>query len=273
MHKQKITQKRDVIAIVPAAGKATRLAPLPCSKELFPIGFRHDPVNQTTTAKPVCLYLLEKFRNANIKKCFIVLRKGKWDIPDYLGPGDIVDMDLGYLLMGLPYGTAYTIDQAYHFVKNSNVAIGFPDILFSPDDAYTRILKILDAQNADVALGLFPADRPEKVDMVDSGSDLVVKNIEIKPSQTKLVSTWGIAVWTPSFTQFLHGYLQTLNHDKSDSELFIGHVIQAAIEQGLKVIADTVSQTPYIDIGTSDDLLKAVIQFSTDNDSINLPKE
>ena len=261
MNKQKKIAKRDVIAIVPAAGKATRLAALPCSKELFPIGFSHDPLGKATVAKPVCLYLLEKFRKANIKKCYIVLRKGKWDIPAYLGPGDIVDMDLGYLMMGLPYGTAYTIDQAYPFVKDANVAIGFPDILFSPDDAYTRILDILDEQNADVVLGLFPADKPEKVDMVESGPDQLVKNIIIKPQQTELTSTWGIAVWTPGFTQFLHDYLRDLNTAPPDSELFIGHVIQAAIEQGLKVIAETVSESAYLDIGTPDDLLKAVTQF------------
>lgn len=261
MNKQKKITKRDVIAIVPAAGKATRLAALPCSKELFPIGFSHDPLGKETIAKPVCLYLLEKFRKANIKKCYIILRKGKWDIPAYLGPGDIVDMDLGYLMMGLPYGTAYTIDQAYPFVKDVNVAIGFPDILFSPDDAYTRILDILDEQNADVALGLFPADKPEKVDMVETGPDQLVKNIIIKPQQTKLTSTWGIAVWTPGFTQFLHDYLLDLNTDKPDSELFIGHVIQAAIEQGLKVVAEPVSQSAYLDIGTPDDLLKAVTQY------------
>ena len=40
-------------------------------------------------------------------------------------------------------------------------------------------------------------------------------------------------------------------------ELFIGKVIQEAINDGLRVEAIHVSDTPYIDIGTPDDLLRA----------------
>ena len=40
-------------------------------------------------------------------------------------------------------------------------------------------------------------------------------------------------------------------------ELFIGEVIQAGIDEGLSVEAGHVSDEPFIDIGTPDDLLKA----------------
>jgi len=29
----------EVVGIIPASGRATRIAPLPCSKELYPVGF------------------------------------------------------------------------------------------------------------------------------------------------------------------------------------------------------------------------------------------
>jgi hypothetical protein len=32
-------QRREVIGLIPAGGQATRIAPLPCSKELYPVGF------------------------------------------------------------------------------------------------------------------------------------------------------------------------------------------------------------------------------------------
>ena len=32
----------SVVGLVPAAGRAKRIAPLPCSKEIFPVGFRRD---------------------------------------------------------------------------------------------------------------------------------------------------------------------------------------------------------------------------------------
>ena len=69
------------------------------------------------------------------------------------------------------------------------------------------------------------ADKPEKVDMVESGPDQLVKNIVIKPQQTELTLTWGIAVWTPGFTQFLHDYLRDLNTEKPESELSIMTII------------------------------------------------
>ncbi|MEO1560926.1 MAG: dTDP-glucose pyrophosphorylase, partial [Cyanobacteria bacterium J06632_19] len=31
-----------VIGLIPAGGKATRISPLPLSKELYPVGFRDD---------------------------------------------------------------------------------------------------------------------------------------------------------------------------------------------------------------------------------------
>ena len=61
----------------------------------------------------------------------------------------------------------YTIDQAYPHVRNAYVALGFPDILFSPDNAFTQLINQLRSRNADVVLGLFPADKPEKTDMVE----------------------------------------------------------------------------------------------------------
>ena len=255
---------REVIAIIPCAGRASRLPSITCSKELYPIGSSKILETGQSVPKPVGLYLLEKFKAASINKAYLILRNGKWDIPAFFDTGSSIGLDLGYLMMGLPHGTAYTINQAYPFVKHANVAIGFPDILFSPDNAYTQILNSLSENsenNADVMLGLFPADKPEKVDMVKFDANNNVLNIVIKPKQTDLRYTWGIAVWTPVFTQFLYDYLSDLERHASDAELFIGEVIQAAISNGLKVNAEIVSQSPFLDIGTPDDLRRAEAQF------------
>jgi len=258
MNKHDIYKPAEVIAIIPAAGLASRLPGITGSKEMIPVGTRIDPVSNTIEPKPVCLNLIEKYQNAGIKKCFIILRNGKWDIPQYFGSGDCFNMDLGYLMMGLPYGTAYTIDQAYPHVKHATVALGFPDILFSPDDGYAKLLKKSETTNADVVLGLFPANKPEKTDMVEIDSNNNVLNIVIKPKQTSLEFTWGIAVWKPSFSQYLHDYLTEQKRNETDPELHIGHVIQAAIGSGLTVVAEMVSDEAFLDIGTPDDLSRAI---------------
>ena len=106
-------------------------------------------------------------------------------------------------------------------------------------------------------MGLFPADRHEKVDMVDIDSDGNVKQIVIKPRQTDLDFTWGVAVWTPAFTRFMHDYLASRQSSAGqDPELFVGDVVRIAIDKGLRVYGVNVSDRPFLDIGTREDLDK-----------------
>ena len=87
-----------IVGLIPAAGIAERISPLPCSKEIFPIGIQTNG-RKKPRPKVVCTYLLEKMSAAGITKAHIILRKGKWDIPAYLGDGSIVNMHLSYLIM------------------------------------------------------------------------------------------------------------------------------------------------------------------------------
>ena len=70
----------------------------------------------------------------------MILRDGKWDIPSYLGDGSLVNLHLAYLMMAQPFGVPYTLDQAYPFVKDCRIALGFPDVLFESQDAFEKIL-------------------------------------------------------------------------------------------------------------------------------------
>lgn len=82
-----------------------------------------------------------------------------------------------------------------------------------------------------------------------------------KPPQSDLRYMWGIAVWKPTFTQFLHEYLIPLKANSNLSqlpEIPIGNIIQAAISQGFHVQAETFVDGTYLDIGTPNDLVQAV---------------
>jgi glucose-1-phosphate thymidylyltransferase len=259
---------QEVVGLLPAAGKATRLARLPCSKELYPIGFQNLANGRGLQSKPVCIYLLEKMRLAGISKAYIILRQGKWDIPGYLRDGSMFGLHLAYVMMNLPLGVPYTLDQAYPFLNNSAVALGFPDIIFKPDDAFVQLLARQARSNADIVLALFPAHQSHKADMVDVDADGRIIGIQIKPAQTHLLFAWVIAVWTPVFTQFMHEYLtriqdksrqnNTDNNLPESRELFVGDVIQAAIDDNLYVEGIIFQDGTYLDIGTQDSLFKAV---------------
>jgi glucose-1-phosphate thymidylyltransferase len=88
----------EILGLVPAAGQATRISPLPCSKELYPVALQ--PGKSGARPKVVSQYLFEHMRRAGIRKAYVILREGKWDIPAYFNDGmALLDMNLAYLMM------------------------------------------------------------------------------------------------------------------------------------------------------------------------------
>ncbi len=260
--------RQDLIGLVPAGGQATRIGPIPCSKEIFPIGFVPTQANSELRPKAVSHYLLERIQRAGADRAYFILRSGKWDIPAYFGNGDLVGIHLGYLTIESTPGVPYTIDQAYPFVKRFRVAMGFPDIIFYPEDAFVHLVNQQEKSNADIVLGLFPAAQSHKVDMIALDHDYRVSKILIKPSRTDLVYTWLIAVWSPRFTYFLHQHMSNFDRinttdgavaiSSQSNELFMGNVIQAAINKGLTVDKVIFSDGSYVDIGTGEDMIAAM---------------
>ncbi len=254
--------------MVPAAGRATRISPLPCSKEIFPIGLRESP-NGSGVQRPkvVSHYLLDKMRLAGIRKAYVVLREGKWDIPAYYRDGmALLDMHLAYLLAWLPYGPPFTVDQAYPFVRESIVAFGFPDIVFEPQDAFVQVLEKQVSTRADVVLGVWPVQPAHMADdRLEIDPDGRVRQIAVKSFTTDLPLTWSIAVWTPAFTEFMHAQLSaTLDAGKGlpdgtpsiSREMIMGHVMAGAVEKGLHVNSVQFLGAGYIDIGTPEALAR-----------------
>jgi glucose-1-phosphate thymidylyltransferase len=249
----------DVIGLLPCGGHATRIAPLPCSKELFPVGLRRMP-DGSLRSKVVSQYLLEKMHRAGVRTAFLILRRGKWDIPEYYGDGTNIGMHLGYLMMHRPYGPAYTLDQAYPFIAGRRVALGFPDILCGPGDAFTKMLDRLSATRSEVVLSLYRAHDPPVSDMIATDRTGRVLDLLIKPAETTLQLGWIFAVWTPVFTEFLHHYLtepRTAAERPGSglpNELSVGHVLQAAIRAGLRTDSVLFDRHDYLDIGTPEAL-------------------
>ncbi len=250
----------DIIGLVPMAGRATRLGQLPGSKELLPLGFRALP-DGTLQAKVVSHYLLETFRNAGIHKVVMVLRPGKWDIPAYYRDGGDFGLDIAYTLAKLPYGVPYTLDSAYAFVRDAHVAVGFPDIVYEPPDAFRHLRERLVASHADVVLGLFPATAPERSDMVAVDEDGRVRDIVVKPLETRLTLSWALALWSPRFTEFLHTYLAGLALATDASEVQLGPVLLAAQAAGLEVQTHTFATGTFLDIGTAPGLKLALQRY------------
>ena len=258
----------EVVGVIPAAGAAERISPLPCSKEIFPVGFYRRHPASGLRPKAAAHYLLDNMLRAGAEKAFIVLRKGKWDIPAYFSGEDCTGLPLAFLSMERSSSAPATIDRAYPFFKNALVLFGFPDILSTPGDGFSKLIASQRKSAADVVLGLYKADQPQKMDMVELDESRRIRKIHIKPRETNLEYTWILAVWTPRFTAFMHTYLaesraaqndvsQRLN-SCSGAELYMGDVIQAAVDSRMAVETVMFSDGRYIDIGTPEDLARAV---------------
>lgn len=243
-----------LVGLIPAAGRAERLGPLPCSKELLPVAFRETPTGPVP--KVVGHYLLERFRAGGIQRIFMVLHESKWDIPRYFGSGEIADVALAYLSIPGSRSVPETLDRAYPFVQGSLVALGFPDVIFEPVDAYARLIERQTATGADLVLGLFPTERFRTTDMVELGPDGRVLRVEVRPETTSLRFNWLIAVWSPAFTDFLHEAVR--NAPAGEGELQIGAVVQGALAAGLHVEGVEFPQGSYRDIGIPAELAAAM---------------
>jgi glucose-1-phosphate thymidylyltransferase len=252
----------EVIGVLPAGGRATRISPLPCSKELLPAGLCATEDGRGVRPKVVSHYLLENMNRAGVRKAYIVLREGKWDIPTYYNDGaGLLHMHLAYLMMRLPYGPPFTVDQAYAFVRHAIVAFGFPDILFEPRDVFVSLLERQVATGADVVLGVCPNQPPNTPnDRLDIDPDGRVRRIAVKSPTIDLQLTWVMAVWTPAFTEFLHTHLAAVlgtgEFPDLKREMIMGDVLAAALENGLHVNTAQFPDARYLDLGTPEGLAR-----------------
>jgi dTDP-glucose pyrophosphorylase len=258
----------EIVGVVPAAGAGKRIAPLPCSKELYPIGFRRDRESGELRPSVASSQLLEKFQAGGIATAYIVLRDGKWDIPAYFRDGRMVGLNLAYVVISGSIGPPDTVDRAYPHLHGKAVAFGFPDILFGPHDVFRRLREQLDTGASDVVLALYAAHDTRIMDMVDATPEGEVQAMALKPPVTDLRSTWVCALWTPTFSEFLHEFVAAerknadaggLNYGGIDAQgdLPMGAVLKAAVAQGLRVHGVRFPGERYTDIGTPDSLVEA----------------
>ncbi len=263
----------SVIGLVPAAGRGARISPLPCSKELFPLGLVPGATGAEPRVRVVAEYLLEQFRTAGIARVMIILRQGKWDIPAYFGDGTAFGLDIAYMVIDGSSGPPATVARAFGFVGEQLVAFGFPDIICTPPDIYARLLARQRATGADAVLGLFPAHDPRVMDMVRTDASGRVTDLDLKPATTDLTFAWACAVWAPAFSRFLHDFVnsdaagearrQGGRRIDAQGDLPAGAVVQAAVRQGLHIDSVAFPDGTYLDIGTPADLARAMHNHRT----------
>lgn len=245
--------REELVGLVPCAGRATRLGALSCSKELLPV--RH-PDRPGAAPAPVCEHLLGQMQRAGIERVLLVLREGKDDLRHVLGDGSALGISLSYVTLRESGSVPETLDHAYRQVRGARVAIGFPDVIATPGDALARLVAHHAAAGTDLALGLFPTDRPDKADMVEVDAAGNVLRIEIKPPGSALRWTWLLAVWSPAVTELLHAFVADPPATPG-REPYLSDFVLRVMAAGLVVSTLAFPEGSHLDIGTPDDLARA----------------
>ena len=163
-----------IVGVIPAAGYATRLGPLPCSKEVLRVGGR-----------PMIEYLVERMRLAPATEIRVVTRPEKRDVAREarrLGatviegrPGTVAES----VLLGLG-----------GLGREDVVLLGFPDSLWEPVDGFPKLVEALVA-GTDVVLGCFRSKELERSDVVIVDEGGGVRAVQVKPARPASGVVWG----------------------------------------------------------------------------------
>jgi glucose-1-phosphate thymidylyltransferase len=256
---------KKLIGLIPAAGKGTRLAPFPCPKELFPVGYQEydTPSGREQRPKVISQYLLENLLLAGAKQVFFILGDGKHDVAKYYGDGSRFDCDIAYLYQERLIGMPGALDLAWPWIggdENVDILFGMPDTILEPRTAFQTLLTEHQSHAADLTIGMFKTDNPSKFGMVEFTNDGKVVSTIDKPATSNLTHMWGFACWSSSFTRLLHEYV--VANVNTDREIVLGDVFNEALRLGMKVRGVPFdSDGLYMDIGTARELDAALKKF------------
>ena len=221
-----------IVGVVPAAGYAVRLQPLPHSKELLPAGGR-----------PVMDYVIERMRAAGADEVRVVTRPEKEDVVEHAR-----DAGVTLVLAHPPTLNASFAAGLAGLAPDDIALLGFPDSIWEPHDGFRPLVEAVLAGH-EVALGLFKTPGLEGVDYVALDDDGGIAGIEIKPAAPPSEWMWGAAA---ARARTLDG----LERQEWPS----GHFLDLR-DRGLELHGVRLSST-YLDVGTRSSLEKLRTFFS-----------
>lgn len=239
----------EKIGLVPAAGKGMRLG-LPYPKELY-------PVIRDNHYKPIAQFVLTNLTEAGIKHVVFVINETKQQLIGYFGNGHRFGCHVSYVVQesmnnqedSTSPGLAHALDSAYHLTQNKTVFFGMADTIMQPKDVYAQAYSAASADD-DAILVTFDTEHPEKFGMVSADQDHRVLEIIDKPQETSLKEMWGCIIWRPHFTEYLHECVR----QKGLSDF--AHIMNSAIQAGLRLRGVHISNGVYIDLGTYEEILE-----------------
>jgi glucose-1-phosphate thymidylyltransferase len=230
---------------------------------LLPVLFTLD--RQSGGARPMVAaeYSLTAMREAGIEKCIVIINEGKTDILKCLGDGAELGMNLVYAVQSKPTGLAQAICAARTWLAGANVCLALPDTVFRPREAIRMICEKKQSVQAELVLGVFPTSEPQHLGPVRMSDDGRVVQVQDKPAKTDLMNTWGIAVWSPRFTDLLSQFVENwAAGDASATEHPLGEIFEGAVRSDFAVNSVFFEDGGYVDVGKPEGIGSIILDGS-----------
>ncbi|MEM8960972.1 MAG: sugar phosphate nucleotidyltransferase [Acidobacteriota bacterium] len=251
------------VGLLPAAGRGDRFRPCGYPKEIFPV--RHVGA---TAAEPLCASALRQLDVAGAEACVVAVSEEKDAVRDTLGERTDTGLTLRYVRQPEPRGLPDVVRQATRALGDHTVILVLPDTVVTPTDAARRIHDRLVHDDADLVLGVFPTDEPERLGPVLHDADGRVRQILDKPAHSPVGNTWGLAAWSSRFTRFCHDWdvqrekvgAEQVSGEQASGEAVLGEVFEAARLSGMRVLAVPFDNGGFADLGTPEALRAAIDQ-------------
>jgi glucose-1-phosphate thymidylyltransferase len=231
--------------IIPAAGAGSRIQPLAFSKELLPVGSRHD--GAVERPKAVSEYLLERMIRAGANNIAFVIGAGKHDILEYYG-GSVEGTNLCYVVQPKPSGLCDAIFRVLPLVApHESVLVGLPDTIWFPEDGFTRL------GDDTLSFLLFPSAHPELFDAVRTDGHDQVQEVRVKQPADGPAWVWGAFKMPGHVLAALHDLW--LRRDRQDE--YLGTLVNAYLAEGGSAKGIHAGEA-YVDVGTLNGYREAV---------------
>jgi glucose-1-phosphate thymidylyltransferase len=206
-------------AVILAAGKATRLRPvtLTMPKALVPVA------NKTLIG-----YAIDVLKAAGLRDIGIVVNELESPIPQALGNGESLGVNLQYIVQEQQLGLAHAVSLCQPFVGDDPFCVFLGDNIFQ--DKMTSMFAEFVDSDAESAIALGEVTDPTRFGIAELDGDRIAKVVE-KPKEPKSnLAIAGVYLFRPSIFNAISRIKPSWRN-----ELEITDAIQRLVDDGEKV--------------------------------------
>jgi dTDP-glucose pyrophosphorylase len=226
-----------MLGVIPAAGAARRLQPLPFSKELLPVGSQLKDGSERPRA--VSEFIVERLISGGATRLCFVVAPRKLDIITYYG-ASVEGVPVCYAIQPEPTGLCDAIFRGVPFASaDESIAIGLPDTVWFPADGLAAL------PERQLAFLLFQVEQPQLFDAVVTDELGSVREIQVKSAAATSDWIWGAFRGPAAVFRELHA----LWCERGRRDEYLGPLVNEYIARGAQVTGVRAG-TSYVDVGT-----------------------